>query len=401
MVLLVTTVIGLGLLTFGIIQVNFDLSFIGFDIAGDITASQVPEINEPSQRLLGAKAFVGTGNVISSLKEFAVGQRFTLESSSVISDFTVRLATEDPDATVTGFIWNADGITTPPIRLAQSAETFNGTEIGTILRDVTFTFPQAVVLTPTVNATCLRSPCLGLPISYVVGFRVDQNLAGSFTYAFNVTEQIPIPPDEPLIPPLQLISDCNSNPEFAVCQAGSVADAGFIIQPVTHEAVFDGLLGLVGTSRENHFFEVLPRGTLGIDIFHNRDFAIALMEDVEEVIEMSANATATVEEELTACIAIFPPPAECTGDDPLAPLECGLAEELVGGACVCKEGFSSQMRPSGEGSECVFEVVQPTSTNVPPPLQVPARVDPLVFIGLGAIILIISLIGFGVRRFRK
>ena len=380
MILAVTTIIGVVLLSFGLVQLNFDLSFIGFDITGNVTAGAIPEINESTQALLNAKAFVSSANVIEVTRNFAVGERFQLTNPTVITDFTIRLATEDPDVTVTGFIWNTD--ISPPLRLVQSTETFNGTDLGTVLDDVPFTFARAVVLEPTANVTCVTAPCDPVPINYVVGIRVDQNLAGSFTFAFNETESSTVPESS---------------------SGGVVTPA--VLKPETHEAQIDRLVGADG---ETQFNEYSPRGLLGINIFHNSGFAMEIIDEVEDVIDMSMNGTATDEQELTACIAIFPPPPECVIDDPLAPQECGVAEEFDSSTqtCVCKDGFTQQLitlsTVSGSQTfECLPNAEEIDTIPVPSALQIPPRVDPIVFLGLGGAILVISLIGIGVRAIRK
>ena len=382
-ILVVTTIIGVVLLSFGLVQLNFDLSFIGFDITGNVTAGAIPEINESTQALLNAKAFVATGNLIEVSRDFAVGERFQLTNPTVITDFTIRLATEDPDVIVTGYLWNVD--ISPPLRLVQSTETFNGTDLGTVLDDKVFTFARAVVLEPTANVTCVTAPCDPVPINYLVGIRVDQNLAGSFTFGYNETESSTIPESS---------------------SGGVVTPA--VLLPETHEAQIDRLVGM---DVENQFNEISPRGLLGINIFHNANFAMEVIEEVDEVIDMSMNGTATPEQELTACIAIFPPPPECVNTDPLAPQECGVAEELVNGVCLCKDEFSQQLvtleldagATSISSEILTFECLpNPEAISViPPSLQVPPRVDPIVFLGLGGAILVISLIGIGIRAIRK
>jgi hypothetical protein len=380
MILIVTTIIGVALLSFGLIQLNFDLSFIGFDITGNVTAGAIPEINESVQQLLNAKEFVASANVIEVTRNFALGERFQLTSPTVISDFTIRLATEDPNVTVTGYIWNID--ISPPLRLVSSVETFNGTDLGTVLDDKTFTFARAVVLEPTANVTCVTAPCDPVPVNYIVGIRVDQNLAGSFTYGFNETESSTVP---------------------ASSDMGVVTPE--VLKPETHEAQIDIL---VGTDGETQFAETTPRGLLGIDIFHDAGFAVVVMEEIDDIIDMSMNGTATDEEELTACIAIFPPPPECVNTDPLAPQTCGVAEEFntASQTCVCKDGFSQQSvtLSTDSGSqviECLPDPEAIETSAIPPPLQVPPRVDPIVFIGLGGAIIAISIIGIGVRAIRK
>lgn len=378
MILAVTTIIGVALLGFGLVQLNFDLSFIGFDITGNVTAGAIPEITESVPQLLNAKEFVATGNIIEVTRNFAVGERFQITEPTVITDFTIRLATEDPDVTVTGYVWQVDF--SPPVRLVQSIETFNGTDLGTVLNDVTFTFARAVVLFPTNNVTCVTAPCDPVPTNYVVGFRVDQNLAGSFTFGFNETESSTIPESS---------------------SGGVVTPA--VLLPETHEAQIDRLVNM---DIENQFNEISPRGLLGIDIFHDLNFAEVIIDLVDENIDMSMNGTATDEQEFTACIAIFPPPPECVIDDPLAPQECGIAEELVNGVCLCKDGFSQQLitlsLDSGSQTfECLPNQEAIDSMPIPPVLQVPPRVDPIVFLALGGVILVISLIGIGIRAIRK
>ncbi len=366
------TVVGIVLLGFAMLQLNFDLSFIGFDITGNVTATEIPELNEANQRLLGTKVYVGDGNVISTVPRFAIGETFNLQNPTVITDFSIHIATQDPDVEVTGYIWDSEQ--SPPLRIATSAETFNGTEIGTMLNNIIFTFPQALVLEPTKNVTCAVAPCIPVAIDYVVGIRVDKNLAGSFTYGFKETESETI---------------------NGTSLGGIIIPD--ILKPETHNAVIDSNVGL---ETETLFSLTTPRGVLAIDIFHNAPLGEDIMEDVEEIIEMSGNGTATDEEELIACIAIFPPPLECVGDDPLAPLECGLAEDLIGGVCVCKAGFTSGQDLEGNAVCLETQIAKPI-TAIPTKLQVPPRVDPIVFLGLGGLLLGIGLIGIVVRKFRK
>jgi len=391
MLLLVTTIIGIGLLSFGMIQLNFDLSFIGFDITGNVTALAIPEITEDNQRLLGAKAFVGNSNVIETSDRFAIGELiFELQNPTVITDFTIRIATEDPDVEVKGFIWldpssatSFESGASTPQRIALSPDVFNGTEIGTVLKDVTFTFPQALVLEPRQNFICVNPPICepSVPLQYIVGIRVDNNLAGSFTYAFNETASSTIP-----------ASASEGTPEITF--------------PRTHKGVIDRNVGFNVEINFDPIFESVTGGTgggigvLGIDIFHNAQFGQDLMEELEET--LMENSTATEEEQITACIAIFPPPPECVGDDPLAPQECGVAEDLIQGVCVCKDGFTAGVNPITDEDTC-FETIpdDPIETTIPPKLQVPPRVDPIIFLGAGGAILVGSLIGIGVRTFRK
>lgn len=370
--LVATTIVGIGLLSFGMLQLNFDLSFIGFDLTGNVTATGVPELNEANQRLLGAKVYVGDGNVISTAPRLALGEKFTLENPTVITDFTIGIATADPQVEVTGYIWDSDQ--SPPRRIATSAETFNGTEIGTVIGDISFTFPQALVLEPTKNVTCAVAPCEPVPINYVVGIRVDKNLDGSFTYSFKETESETI---------------------NATSSGGVITPA--VLKPETHVAVVDSNVDLTA---ETVFTQTTPRGVLGIDIFHNAPLGEDIMEDIEETIEMSENGTATEEDELVACIGLFPPPSGCVGGDPLEPQDCGLAQDLVNGVCVCKAGFASSQNTEGEAVCLELHIDKPTSA-IPTKLQVPPRVDPIVFLGLGGLILGVGLIGIVVRKFRK
>jgi len=384
-VLLVTTIIGAGLLGFGILQLNVDLSAIGFTLAsvtGANVTQAIPLVDESSPVLLRTKDFVSPSNVIESAPRFAVAERFAPQNATVITEFTMQLATEDPNVTVTGYVWDDSG--TLPIRLVSSTETFNGTDIGTVLSDVTFTFPRAVVLEPTEFFDCpdFVGIACGQPFirNYAVGIRVDQNLAGSFTYGFiNVT----VPTDP-----------------FPI---------GFHQKVIDLDVTIDGETVFLFTPICIQIFPLplaCQEGMIGIDILHDPALAQSLQETTDEIIDIIMNQTdiVTPEQELTACIAIFPPPPECTGDDPLAPLECGIAEELnlSQNVCLCKEGFTRQfvplLSPIQEGTfECLPELTIP----IPPPLQIQPRVDPIVFIGAGGVILVGSLIGIGVRSIRK
>ncbi len=366
-ILLISTIIGAGLLGFGVLQLNADLSAIGFSLTGfNATELSVPELDETDQRLLATNSFIplivngSTTTTVETSPRFAVGERFQVGSPTVITDFIMKMSAQDQDITVTGIIWN-DSVS-PPMRIATSAETYNGTQISAF-EDRSFTFPQALILEPTLELDCpTGASCLPPQIfSYVVGIRVDQNLVGSFTYQFL--------PDT---------------------------------KALTHTGVIDTMVTVDGES------SFVQNGIVGIDIFHNQNFAEDLMLDLEE--DLMANSTATEEEMIEACIAIFPPPEGCTIDDPLAPLECGVTEELVNNACVCIDNFERQ--PVIDGSlqmgiepTCIpiLEDIDSLTIDppIPPRLQVPPRVDPIVFLGLGGVILVGSLIGIGIRTFRK
>lgn len=363
-ILVITTIIGAGLLGFGILQLNTDLSFIGFSLTGaNATALTVPELSEDNTRLLATNSFIpliqngSTTTTVETTARFAVGESIQLTNPTVISDFVMKMSAQDQDVTVTGIIWNNN--VSPPIRLAISAETYNGTQISAF-EDKSFTFPQALVLEPTQEVECVTAPCDEVPINYVVGIRVDQNLVGSFTYQILPTE--------------------------TATTHGGVIDLGVTV---------DG---------ETSFVD---NGIVGIDIFHNANFAEDLMEELEE--DLMDNSTATDDEQLEACIGIHPPPEGCTIDDPLAPLECGVTEQLVNNACVCIDGFEREQVIEGSVSQGVEPTCIPILDDIethgvdpiPPRLQVPPRVDPIVFLGLGGVILVASLIGIGIRTFRK
>jgi len=368
-ILLITTVVGIGLLGFGMLQLNTDLSFIGFALTGvNATALTVPELDESNTRLLGTNSFIPliqNGSTISTVEtspRFAVAEGFNLINPTVITDFVMKMSAQDQDITVTGIIWNVEVL--PPLRIAVSAETYNGTQISAF-EDKKFTFPQALILEPSITANCEPDdplPCTITFIDYAIGIRVDQNLVGSFTYQ--------ILPNEGAL---------------------------------THGGLIDTMVTLDG---ETQFSQ---NGIVGIDIFHNPNFAENLMEEL--VMDLMDNSTATEGEMIEACIAIHPPPEGCIIDDPLAPQECGVTEELVNNVCVCIDGFDRQEVIEGQ---FVLEGVAPTCVPtihviingfefepIPPRLQVPPRVDPIVFLGLGGVILVGSLIGIGVRTFRK
>ena len=399
-ILLVSTIIGAGLLGFGMLQLNVDLSAIGFTLASVTGANAtlpIPLIDESSPVLLRTLDFVSPSIITESSPRFAVAERFAfIQNATVITEFTMQLATEDPDVTVTGYVWRTDS----PLRLVSSAETFNGTEIGTVLRDVKFTFPRAVVLEPSPEFICPDDPFVlcGQPIinNYAVGIRVDQNLAGSFTYGFinvdtypdDVFEPIPLDAHRRVV---DLHVDLDSENVFAF----TPLDQFQRITPVCEQIPKP--------------FEC-QEGMLGIEIWHDQALAQNIEEQVDEIIDQIMNQTdiVTPEEELTACIAIFPPPPECSGDAQFRPLECGIAEELnlSQNVCICKEGFTRQfvhsqipiLSPIFIGTfECLPELTVP----IPPPLQIQPRVDPIVFLGLGGVILVGSLIGIGIRTFRK
>jgi len=409
-ILLLSTIIGAGLLGFGILQLNVDLSAIGFTLAvvtGTNATLPIPLIDESSPVLLRTLDFVffndPPNTITESSPSFAVAERFaSIQNATVITEFTMKLATEDPNVTVTGYVWRTDS----PLRLVSSAETFNGTEIGTVLRDVKFTFPRAVVLEPSPEFICPDSipefPIFcGQPIinNYAVGIRVDQNLAGSFTYGFINVDTYPDDVFEPIPPDAhRRVVDLH---------------VGFGDRDLDSEFSFT-FTPLDQFQRITPACEQIPKpfecqeGMIGIEIWHDQALAQNIEEQVDEIIDQIMNQTdiVTPEEELIACIAIFPPPPECTNEVKLDLMECGIAEELVNGICLCKEGFTRQfvplqiplLSPLQQGTfECFLIDVE----LIPPPLQIQPRVDPIVFLGAGGAILVGSLIGIGVRTFRK
>ena len=332
-----------------------------------------PEIDETSNPMLKQVEFLAGSDIIQTSPRFAVAESFQIQNPTVITSFEMQLATQDPDAVVTGYVWNLDK--SPPERIVQSTETFTGAQITPILGKVKFTFPNAVALLPDIQVQCITTPCNPVPINYAVGIRVSGNLALSFGY-------------------LQ-------------------ADA----TPDTHGGVIDTNPSI---NDESSFSD---HGIIGIDIFHDPAKAQELLTVVEEIIceadeILVDNVCETVEQDptisilciegftrigdecvpivpdvpsddddLIVCIAIFPPPPACTPKDEQGNLICPQSTELrfdsITGQQSCKLILNE-----GECSGC----------NAPPPLQIQPTIPTEVFLISGVVIIGIGITGVIIRR---
>jgi len=328
------------------------------------------EINENSNPMLKQVDFLAGSDVIETSPRFAVAESFQLQNPTVITSFEMQLATQDPDAVVTGYVWNLD--TSSPERIVQSAETFTGAQITPILGKVKFTFPNAVALLPDMEVQCITTPCDPVPINYAVGIRVSGNLAQSFSY-------------------LQ-------------------ADA----TPDTHSGIIDRNPSI---NDESSFSD---NGIIGIDIFHDPAKAEELLAVVEEIVceedeelvdgvceRVEQDPTISIlciegfirigdeciqvvpdtpppeDEDLIVCIAIFPPPPACTPKD-------------VQGNLICPQGTILNFDQFSGQQSCKLILNDPP--DIPPVLQIQPTVPSEVFLITGGIIIAIAVGGIIRRR---
>jgi len=327
------------------------------------------EINENSNPMLKQVDFLAGSDVIETSPRFAVAESFQLQNPTVITSFEMQLATQDPDAVVTGYVWNLD--TSSPERIVQSAETFTGAQITPILGKVKFTFPNAVALLPDMEVQCITTPCDPVPINYAVGIRVSGNLAQSFSY-------------------LQ-------------------ADA----TPDTHSGIIDTNPSI---NDESSFSD---HGIIGIDIFHDPAKAEELLAVVEEIVceadeelvdgvceRVEQDPTISIlciegfirigdeciqvvpdtpppDEDLIVCIAIFPPPPACTPKD-------------VQGNLICPQGTILNFDQFSGQQSCKLILNDPP--DIPPVLQIQPTVPSEVFLITGGIIIAIAVGGIIRRR---
>jgi hypothetical protein len=175
-----------------VLFINFDDRGIGIcptsnliydrQISSGIAFQQKPpEIREDKPKLLEQWLYLANfrdQQVEENSTRFAIAESFKINEPTVITDLRVRIGsalttstsqpkTNDFSATITAFVWNLDS--TPPLRLAQSTESFTGIRESRAELDLDFTVPNSVVLLPN-------------DITYGVGIRVDQNLDQEFAY---------------------------------------------------------------------------------------------------------------------------------------------------------------------------------------------------------------------------
>jgi hypothetical protein len=334
-----------------------------------------PEIDETSSAFLRQKDFLAQSSVIESATRFAVGESFQLKTinATVITDITVQLATEDLDSKVKGVIWDLNK--SPPERVVESIETFNGTQLSAVLGNIKFTFPVIALLADQ-NVVCVTAPCLPQPINYAVGFRVDQNLAQSFTYTQAdgipethgaVIDRTPNINDEIMFVDHGLIGidinhDSAKGQELLDILIGEQDP-----EPVVCIAVFQPVCGVDAMTYDNSCF---AEGA-GVEIAHDGECTI-----IDTMMNMTLPPEDTT---IIICEGISPEPPECQGVDTGSPTagQCGITEVFINGECRCVEPFKR-----GENGACgvVSEGVKP------PLLQIEGVVTVEAFIIAGAVI---------------
>ncbi len=335
-----------------------------------------PEIDETSSAFLRQKEFLLQSSIIESATRFAVAESFQLKTinATVITDFTMQLATQDPTAEVKGVIWDLNK--SPPERVVESVETFNGTRISTVLGNIKFTFPVIALLADQ-NVVCVTTPCLPQPISYAVGIRVDQNLAQSFTYLQAngmaethgaVIDRSPNLQDEVMFVDNGLIGiDINHDPakgqELLDILIGEQDP-----EPVVCIAIFQPVCGVDAITYDNSCF---AEGA-GVDIAHDGECTI-----IDTMMNMTNGAD---DPTIIICEGISPEPPECQGVDTGSPTaeQCGITEVFINGQCRCVEPFKR-----AESGDC--GVVN--ESDKPPLLQIPSQVTVETFIIAGAVII--------------
>jgi hypothetical protein len=334
-----------------------------------------PEIDETSSAFLRQKDFLAQSSVIESATRFAVAESFQLKTinATVITDFTMLLATQDPTAEVKGVIWDLNK--SPPERVVESVETFNGTRISTVLGNIKFTFPVIALLADQ-NVVCVTTPCLPQPINYAVGIRVDQNLAQSFTYLQAdgnadthgaVIDRSPNLQDEVMFLDHGLIGiDINHDPakgqELLDILIGEQDP-----EPVVCIAQFDPVCGVDAITYDNSCFA----DGAGVEIAHTGECTI-----LDTMMNMTNGAD---DPTVIICEGISPEPPECQGVDTGSPTadQCGITEAFINGQCRCVEPFKR-----AENGQC--GVVN--ESDKPPLLQIEDQITVETFIIAGAVI---------------
>ena len=365
-----------GVCTGGTITYNIQNS-ISSQPFGVITTfnQKPPEIDETSSALLRQKDFLLGSEVTETGQRFAVGESFQLKTvnATVITDFTIQIATLDPDVIVRGVIWDLDF--SPPKRVTESVENFTGVQLGNVLGNVKFTFPVVALLADK-DVTCVTTPCLPQPISYAVGIRVDRNLDQSFTYLQAdgtptthgaVIDRTPNINDEIMfvdhgIIGIDINQDLAKGAElFAIFQQEMIEP-----EPVVCIALFDPVCGTDAITYSNSCF---AQGA-GVEIAHAGECTI-----LDQMMNMTSEDTTVI-----ICEGISPEPPECQGVDTGSPTaeQCGITEAFIGGACRCVEPFKR-----AQNGEC--GVVN--EADKPQLLQIGGIVTIETFIIAGAVIL--------------
>jgi len=346
-------------------------------VSGVITSFKLdpPEIDETSSALLRQKDFLVGNEITQTGQRFAVAESFQLKTvdATVITDFTLQIATQDPDVIIKGIIWDLGF--TPPKRVTESVENFTGAQIGTVLGNVKFTFPIVALLADR-DVTCVTAPCLPQPISYAVGIRVDRNLDQSFSYLQAVAtpethgaviDSTPNINDESMfidhgIIGIDINQDLVKGAElFEIFQQEMIPP-----EPVVCIEIFQPVCGVDGVTYSNSCF------AQNVEIAHEGECTI-----LDTMMNMTLPPEDTT---IIICEGISPEPPECQGVDTGSPTaeQCGITEVFLNGQCRCVEPFK---RAQNGACGVVNE------SDKPPLLQIQDQVTIETFIIAGAVII--------------
>lgn len=311
-----------------------------------------PEITEVSNPLLEQWLFLANfrdHEVIEKAQRFAVAESFELIDPTVITGIRVRVGSgldprdQDFGTSITAVVWNLDE--TPPKRIVESETIFGFTFPLNSELDIDFTFPTAVALLPLVN---------NQPVTYGVGFRVEQN----------------------------------SGSEFAYMQNNQTAN--------THGCVIDRNSSLTGEST------FVSNGICGFDIFHSPFRAFSLLtaaggteteQSILDRLNEIENTILTTDDEITRteltailCEGIEPQPTICQVG--LTANSCGVTEFFFEGDCLCNAGYDRV-----ESGDCELR-----DTSL---LQIgDFTEEELIIIGIGLLILVFGAVAIAFARKR-
>jgi hypothetical protein len=322
-------------------------------------------------------------------RSFAIAEQFQVTQPTVITKITARMGSDlssreqDDQTRVTAFVWNSDKV--PPERIVQSAETFIGSIPQT---DLTFTFPNAVVLLPTQN---------NQPINYAVGYKVTQNPGQQFVYTF---------------------SDQTANTHRCVIDKSP--------NPLS-ETAFASITSITPVDSNLTPKSVNNNGLCGMDIFHSQFQAFSILNVITgplqtgggnggggttiitqtEIIEKITNIENTIltlgsgeqdqitKTELIAilCEGIEPRPQVCEEGTGLFlnANQCGVTEIFFEGDCLCQPGFDRTEQGTCElrdGGPSILQVGQFTS-------------DDIIIIVLGLLIIVVGAVGIAFVKGRR
>ncbi len=327
--------------------------------------------------------------VVEPSRSFAIAEQFQVTQPTVITKITARMGSDlsnrdqDDQTKVTAFVWNSDKV--PPERIVQSAETFIGSIPNT---DLTFTFPNAVVLLPTQN---------NQPINYAVGYKVTQNPGQEFVYTF---------------------SDQTANTHRCIIDKSPDPNSETAFANIN--SIFPVDSNLTPKSVDNN-------GLCGMDIFHSQFQAFSILNVITgplqtgggnggggttiitqtEIIEKITNIENTIltlgsgeQDEITKaeliailCEGIEPRPQVCeegTGIF-LTANQCGVTEIFFEGDCLCQPGFDRTEQGTCELRDdrpSILQVGQFTS-------------DDITIIVLGLLIIVVGAVGITFVRGRR